>query len=68
LTKAGKPLPLVISARDDGYGTYAGAQYTASRITGAKFIGFDSGGHLLVGHEDTVQAAMLSLLAAAGKP
>ena len=49
---------LVISARDDGYGTYASAQYTVSRIAGAKFIGFEQGGHLLVGHDEAVQRAV----------
>jgi pimeloyl-ACP methyl ester carboxylesterase len=53
---------LIISARDDGYGTFASAQYTASRITGSKFIGFSNGGHLLVGHDDEVRAAILELL------
>jgi len=47
---------LLISARDDGYGTFAGAQYTAGRIAGAKFVGFDDGGHLLVGHDEQVRA------------
>jgi 2-hydroxy-6-oxonona-2,4-dienedioate hydrolase len=51
---------LVISARDDGFGTYAGAQYTASRITSAKFIGFDDGGHLLVGHDEAVRRAVVA--------
>lgn len=55
---------LVLSARDDGFGTYAAARYTASRIPGAEFIGFDAGGHLLVGHDATVRAAVLRLLAA----
>ncbi len=55
---------LVISARDDGFGTYAGAQYTASRIAGARFIGFEDGGHLLVGHDAAVRAAILHLLGA----
>ena len=59
---------LVISARDDGYGTYARAEYTASRIRGARFMGFDNGGHLLVGHDDAVGAAIVELLAAAAKP
>ncbi len=54
---------LVASARDDGFGTYAAAQYTASRIEGAKFLGLDQGGHLLVGHDATVQAAIADLLA-----
>lgn len=53
---------LVISARDDGYGTYAGAQYTASRIPNARFVGFERGGHLLVGHDATVRAETLDLL------
>ncbi len=53
---------LLASARDDGFGTYAAAQYTASRIPGAKFVGFDDGGHLLVGHDAAVQAEILALL------
>ncbi len=53
---------LVVSARDDGFGTYAAAQYTASRIPGAKFVGFDNGGHLLVGHDAAVQAEIVELL------
>jgi 2-hydroxy-6-oxonona-2,4-dienedioate hydrolase len=58
---------LVVSARDDGFGTYAGAEYTASRIAGAKFIGFENGGHLLVGHDTAVQAAIINLLNDASK-
>ena len=53
---------LIVSSRDDGYGTYAGAQYTASRIAGAKFVGFDRGGHVWVGHDDEVMAEILQLL------
>ena len=53
---------LVISTRDDGYGTYASAQYTASRIAGAKFIGFEHGGHIFVGHDDEVRAEIVKLL------
>ena len=53
---------LIISARDDRYGTYAGAEYTASRIAGARFLGFDTGGHTWVGHNDEVMAAILDLL------
>jgi hypothetical protein len=52
----------VVSARDDGFGTYAAAQYTASRIPGAKFLGFNDGGHLLVGHDEAVQAEVVTLL------
>lgn len=53
---------LVVSARDDGFGTFAGAGYTASQIKGARFIGFEQGGHLLVGHDDAVQAEIVKLL------
>ena len=55
---------LVISTRDDGYGTYASAQYTASQIAGAKFIGFAAGGHTWVGHDDEVRAEIVKLLMA----
>ena len=56
---------LVVSARDDGFGTYAAAQYTASRIPGAKFLGFDEGGHLLVGHDAAVRDEIVTLLGGA---
>jgi 2-hydroxy-6-oxonona-2,4-dienedioate hydrolase len=59
---------LVVSARDDGFGTYAGAKDTASRIAGAKFIGFEDGGHLLVGHDDAVRAEIVRLLGARARP
>lgn len=41
---------LVISLRDDLYGTFAGAHYTAQHIPGARFIGYEQGGHLWIGH------------------
>lgn len=59
---------LVVSARDDGYGTYASAQYTASRIAGAKFIGFDHGGQVWVGHDEEVMAEILRLLDLPARP
>ncbi|MDP3347903.1 MAG: alpha/beta hydrolase [Hydrogenophaga sp.] len=76
LGKGLKPQPLssihvptlVVSARDDGFGTYAPAQYTAHQIAGATFLGFDQGGHLLVGHDETVRNAVLSLLRASDQP
>lgn len=55
---------LVISARDDGFGTYASAEYVAGRIPGAKFVGFEQGGHLLVGHDEAVRAEIVKLVAA----
>jgi len=59
---------LIVSARDDGYGTYASAQYTASRIAGARFVGFDRGGHTWVGHDDEVMAEIVKLLETPVKP
>lgn len=55
---------LVVSVRDDGFGTYASAQYTASQIKGAKFMGFEHGGHVWVGHDDEVMASIAQLLLA----
>jgi pimeloyl-ACP methyl ester carboxylesterase len=49
---------LIVSARDDGYGTYANAEYLAPRIAGARFIGFERGGHMLVGHDAEVMQAL----------
>ena len=59
---------LIISARDDRYGTYASAAYTASQIPGATFVGFDHGGHTWVGHDAEVRAAIVRLLLPPGKP
>ena len=59
---------LLISARDDGYGTYANAEYTAERIANAKFIGFEQGGHVLVGHDEEVRRAMLDHVIANARP
>mgnify|MGYP003430213467 CR=1 FL=1 len=47
---------LVQPGGDDGFGTYASAEYTASQIKGAKFLGFERGGHVWVGHDDEVMA------------
>ena len=59
---------LLISARDDRYGTFATAQYTAGQIAGARFIGFDQGGHTWVGHNTEVMEAIRSLVISAGRP
>jgi 2-hydroxy-6-oxonona-2,4-dienedioate hydrolase len=59
---------LIFSARDDRYGTYASAAYTASQIPGARFIGFEQGGHLLIGHNDEVMAAIAGLLITSARP
>lgn len=50
---------LVIALRDDLYGMFSGAQYTARHVHGAEFVCYESGGHLWVGH----QQAMLETIA-----
>jgi 2-hydroxy-6-oxonona-2,4-dienedioate hydrolase len=42
---------LVVTARDDLYGTYETGRYTAEQIANARFIGFADGGHMLVGRQ-----------------
>jgi pimeloyl-ACP methyl ester carboxylesterase len=53
---------LVISAEDDLYGTYRGARYSAEHIPGARFIGFPTGGHLLVGHQQELGSEISAFL------
>jgi pimeloyl-ACP methyl ester carboxylesterase len=53
---------LVISVADDLFGTYDGARYTAEHVPGARFIGYPSGGHLWVGHQDEVVSEILAFL------
>ena len=58
---------LIVSVRDDGFGTHAGAQYTASQITGAKFVSFEHGGHVWVGHDEEVMTEITNLVIRARK-
>jgi pimeloyl-ACP methyl ester carboxylesterase len=53
---------LLISVEDDGYGTFPGAQYTAVQIRNARFMGFRTGGHLWLGHNEEVSAAVRNFL------
>ena len=53
---------LIISAADDLYGTFERGRYTAGEIPGAKFVGYPSGGHLLVGREAETTAEMIDWL------
>lgn len=54
---------LVISAADDLYDTYASGVVTAEHIPNARFVGFPTGGHLLLGHEEQVRSEVASFLA-----
>ena len=53
---------LVISAADDHYGTYENGLYTAEQIPDARFIGFPTGGHLLIGHDEEVREQITAFL------
>lgn len=55
---------LVISAEDDLFGTFKGGRYTAEHIPGAHFVGYPTGGHLLVGHGSDVRRELAGFLAA----
>lgn len=55
---------LIIALRDDLYGMLAGARYTAQHIPGARFVDYERGGHLWVGHQDTVMEAVASFVRA----
>lgn len=45
---------LAISVADDLFGTFDAARYTAEHIAGARFVGYPSGGHVWVGHQEDV--------------
>lgn len=53
---------LIFSAADDYFGTYDAGKYTAEQIPGARFVGFQDGGHLAVGHEKEVLTEILAFL------
>jgi 2-hydroxy-6-oxonona-2,4-dienedioate hydrolase len=53
---------LVVAAEDDLFGTFKGGQYTAEHIAGARFVGYPTGGHLLVGHGDDVRHELAEFL------
>jgi pimeloyl-ACP methyl ester carboxylesterase len=57
---------LVISAEDDLFGTFRGGRYTAEQIPGARFIGYPTGGHVLVGHGNDVRSELAQFLAVHG--
>jgi 2-hydroxy-6-oxonona-2,4-dienedioate hydrolase len=53
---------LILSVRDDLYGTFASSEYTAKQIPGAKFIGYETGGHMLIGHEGQANSEITMFL------
>jgi pimeloyl-ACP methyl ester carboxylesterase len=55
---------LAISVADDLYGTYDAARYTAEQIPGARFVGYETGGHVFVGHGADVTRAIAEFVRA----
>lgn len=53
---------LIISARDDLFNTRPAAEFAAGLIPGAKLVVFESGGHLMVGHEREVRGIIKDFL------
>jgi pimeloyl-ACP methyl ester carboxylesterase len=53
---------LAISTADDLYGTFEPARFTADHVPHARFIGYPTGGHMLVGHDEETSAAILAFL------
>lgn len=53
---------LAISAEDDLYNTYVNAEFIARQIPHAEFVGYHTGGHMLVGHNAEVISRVLAFL------
>jgi 2-hydroxy-6-oxonona-2,4-dienedioate hydrolase len=53
---------LIVSVADDLFGTFDGARYSAEHIPRARFIGYPSGGHLLVGHQKEIMSEIAAFL------
>lgn len=53
---------LTLSVKDDLFGTFDAARYTADHIADAQFVGYETGGHLFVGHQDEVMTAIVQFL------
>jgi len=49
---------LAISLEDDRFGTYDAARYMVETIPGARMVGFPTGGHVWVGHDAELFAAV----------
>lgn len=53
---------LAISAANDLFGTFEIARYTAANIPGARFVGYDRGGHISVGHSQEMTDEIAAFL------
>ena len=55
---------LIVSARDDLFNTLPAAEFAARTIPGAELVVYDTGGHLLVGHDEDLGQKVREFVAA----
>jgi 2-hydroxy-6-oxonona-2,4-dienedioate hydrolase len=53
---------LIVSVENDLYGTYRSSRYTADHIPGARFVGYPTGGHMWVEHQQDVWSELREFL------
>jgi pimeloyl-ACP methyl ester carboxylesterase len=54
---------LIVSAADDGFNTLPAAEFAAKKIRDAKLVVYDTGGHLLVGHQNVIRTTIRNFVA-----
>ena len=59
---------LIVSAADDPWAPYGYAVTAAARIPGARLVTIDRGGHLFLGHDAQVRAAIGAFIASVAQP
>lgn len=57
---------LIVSAPDDGFNTLPAAEFAAKKIRNAKLVVYDTGGHLLVGHQNAIRTTVRNFVADPG--
>jgi pimeloyl-ACP methyl ester carboxylesterase len=58
---------LAVSAKDDLYGTSASAEYTAAEVPNGRALIYETGGHILAGHNQDVWREIASFLSSAAE-
>ena len=57
---------LIVHAKDEPLGSYDAARSAAGRIPGARLVSLERGGHLMLGQEEAVRAALAAFWATPG--
>lgn len=55
---------LLISVKDDLYGTWENARYTAGQLPGSRFLWYTSGGHVWIGRDEAIWREVAGFIAA----